>query len=175
MGQSRKLAPGCRIRAPLDPHVLEDALKRGAAEPDLALPMGDGTGSSKHSLNPRLSAGSFPAIFNAYGEQVRDATGNPLTIIQGKAVGAIEQEKVTIAADLVVIGANCQADPTERQEQYNRLWLDLGRLSHYVADLHSPFHANSFGVAELQDDYHEASSLHQAGSGGCGTRGRSVS
>src|SRR5206468_3557160 len=64
----------------------------------------------------------------------------------------IDQEKVSIHADLVALDFNCQNPNLQR---YGRLWKDLGRLSHYVADLSSPFHANSFAEAQRTDDYHE--------------------
>jgi methionine-rich copper-binding protein CopC len=90
-----------------------------------------------------------PIIEAAYGFDPASTT-----IVRGKAEEAIDGEKTSIRADLVILSQpqNC-SEPD--MEHYGWLWKHLGRLAHYIADVHSPFHPNSFGIVEEHDDYHE--------------------
>ncbi len=120
------------------------ALREGAEEPDYFPPRGDSFGSSKHSLNPRLFREPDPtaAIRKEYGAEI-SATD---AILEGKAVETVKSERAAAQklVDEIVAARRLCEDVGDR---YLRLWKQLGRVSHYVSDLHSPFHAPSFGTS----------------------------
>ena len=85
--KSKLVPPGCRSASVVNPAFLFGELERGSQEPDLFSPVGDGTGSSKHSLNPRFSLALMRRpIAQAYGFPV-DAP-----FAEGKAIEAINDE-----------------------------------------------------------------------------------
>lgn len=154
-----KLFPrNCRRERIVNEAVLYDALHRGAREPDLF----DGVSSSKHSLNPRYDKAMDRAILAAYGEGIGIIIDNPTNrlptnIVEGKAVAAIaEVQQLIETADIPFLQQLCNK-PSTATQRYANFWKDLGQLSHYIADVHSPFHPNSFGLNPpgKNDDYHE--------------------
>jgi len=152
----RRLFPrNCRSRLQVNYPYLFDELARGATEPDLL----DGKSSSKHSFNPRYTSDDNLPIKAAYGIGIGlqlNPQGIPINIKAGKADLAIEEEEQRLQEDVPAIQNLCTSanDPVAA---YGALWWRLGRLSHYLADAHSPFHPNSFGLdpKEKSDDYHE--------------------
>jgi len=138
--------PGCRSAIPVDSEFFIGQLRRGSQMPDLERTLGDGVSSSLHSLNPRYNAGLDPSIRAAHGIPVEQ------TIVPGKADFAIDREITAVKQDIRLLKFDCRNPDVQG---YSWLWRDLGRLSHYIADIHSPFHPNSFGIAAVLDDYHE--------------------
>lgn len=141
---------GCRRRQPVDISALYiDQLRVGAAEPDFT----DGDSSSKHSWNPRYDRSLEQFIRSAYPGEIASND----VIVAGGAPEAIREElkKVEEIKRDLLAGA-CP----DRFLAFARFYRALGRLSHYVSDVHSPFHANSFGLRDSTgqlkaNDYHE--------------------
>lgn len=137
--------PQKRCEKPVDDDFLYTALKIGAAEPDEK----DGETTTKHSFNPKYRSDWDPAIKVKHPGAVSINAGTALGDEGDTNKGAIKEE--IDKAKKALAGLTCDSG----QKEYEDLWKQFGRLSHYPADLTSPLHAYSVGIIGFKEGYHE--------------------
>jgi len=121
--------PPARCKQPVDDRVLYQSLRMGSTAPDTdSLIVKEA--SPEHAYNPAFS-GTMAEKVSTFYKIPRESVG------PGRALSAID-EKVANLGKLMA-----KRDCRWTQRNYDDLWKEFGRLSHFPADLAMPLHVYS--------------------------------